>query len=391
MQTWEQTYEFTTGGALEIEQIDGAIRIVGWEKPQVQVRASWPGEGRIEDRLDIEATAGRINLRVKPYRTGFLGLRQDSLLDLEIFAPVGIRCEVDSGSGPVTVEDTMGPAEIDTGSGRVVVSGIAKAAIDTGSGSVQARVINGPATIETGSGRIDLEAVSGPAALETGSGSIAARRIGQGLRAETASGSIAVADVAGRLDLESGSGSIAISRVVSDHMQVETGSGSVRMQALDVGQLQVETGSGSVEVELVRIRPEGGYRVETGSGRVLLALPPDAGLRLELETHGRVNYGGLPVQVLRQEDEQISAILNGGGPRLSVETGSGTITLKPYEGETPAGDREVAVARLAEMVKDDPALEQSEQMTRVLQMVREGRLSVEEAEQILRALDGEEA
>ncbi|MFZ5827560.1 MAG: DUF4097 family beta strand repeat-containing protein [Bacillota bacterium] len=390
MKTWEQTYQVAGGGTVSIDQLDGAVRIAGWENQQVKVVASWPGEGRIEDRLDMAVTANKISLAVKPLRSGFLGLRQDSLLDLELTVPFGTRCEVDSGSGPVTVQDTMGPAKIETGSGRVVVGGVSRADVDTGSGSVQARIINGPARIETGSGRIDLEMATGPVSLDAGSGSIAAQRIGQGLRAETASGSIGVADVEGRLDLESGSGSIAVSRVAAPEMKVETGSGSVRMQGLDVHRLQVETGSGVVEAELIRIHPDGDYRLETGSGRVTVALPSDAGLRLELQTHGRVSYGGLPVQVLRQEDEEISAIMGGGGPRLTVETGSGSINLGPCQGEGSPADHEVAVARLAELTRDDPALEQSEQLARITQMVQEGKLTVEEAEELLRALDGEE-
>lgn len=336
MRTWEQTYEVAGGGTVVIDQMDGAVRVTGWEDQSVKVTASWPGEGRIEDRLDVSVTANKISLTVKALRSGFLGLKQDSLLDLELTVPFGTRCEVDSGSGPVTVQDTMGPAEIETGSGRVVVAGISRAQVDTGSGSVQARIVNGPARIETGSGRIDLEMATGPVSLETGSGSI-------------------------------------------------------RMQALDLHRLHVETGSGSVETELVRIHSDGDYRLETGSGRVTVALPPEAGLRLELQTHGRVDYGGLPVKVLRQEDDEIHAIMGEGGPRLSVETGSGSINLKPCQGETPSSDREVAVARLAELTRDDPALEQSEQLARIAQMLQEGKLTVEEAERLLRALDGEEA
>jgi DUF4097 and DUF4098 domain-containing protein YvlB len=391
MQTWEQRYEFSGPGFVEVEQKDGQVRIVGWEQSAVLVKAAWPGEGRIEDRLEVGVAENRIRLHVKPYRTGLFGLfNYDTLLDLEIFVPMTSRCAVESGSGPVTVESTMGQTDVEAGSGRVLAAGVARLSVETGSGSVQARQINGPANIQTGSGRIDLDAAAGPVVLEAGSGSVTARRIGNGLKAHTASGSIAVADVEGRVDLESGSGSIAVSRVAAPAVAVETGSGSVRLQALDVHKLEVETGSGSVEVELVRIHPDGSYKLETGSGRVTVSIPKDAGLLLELETHGRVHYGGLPVRVLRQDDEEISAVVGEGGPLLAIETGSGSINLLAGQSAAVHAEPEAAVARVAGLVKDDPALEQSEQMARILQMVGEGKLSVEEAEKLLRALDDEE-
>ncbi|MFZ5815739.1 MAG: DUF4097 family beta strand repeat-containing protein [Bacillota bacterium] len=391
MQSWQQRYAVSGPCSVKVEQMDGAVRITGSEEPAVTVKATWPGEGRIEDRLEVAVGTNGIRLMVKPYRAGILGLfNRDTLLDLELTVPVGSRVEIQSGSGPVAVERTAGPVELECGSGRVTLVGVGRAQIESGSGSVQLREVNGPVTAETGSGRIDLEAALGPVRLQTGSGSVAVRRVGRGLEVETASGSIAAADVEGGVKLESGSGSIVASRIVADDLDVETGSGSVRMQALDVRSLSVETGSGGVELELLRVHPHGDLKVETGSGRVALTLPPDAGLNLEMETHGRVDFGGLPVRVLRQEDEEIRAVMGAGGPTFVIETGSGSVSLRPLQGADASSDPEVAAARLAELVKDDPALEQSEQLTRILQMVREGKLTVEEAEQILRALDGEE-
>jgi hypothetical protein len=335
MQRWEQAYEFTGPGRLDVEQGEGDLRIVGWEKPVVQVKASWSGEGPVEDRLDVEVGPNYLGLAVKPYRSGFLGLLSDSRVDLEIFVPVGTACDLESGSGPVTVASTRGPVTI-----------------DGGSGSVQVRQVAGPVRVETGSGHIDLETAAGP------------------------------------VSLEAGSGSIHVSRVASPEMHIETGSGSVRAQALDVKHLFVETGSGSVAVELGRIHPDGRYQVETGSGRVQVAVPEGAGFHLEIDSHGGVDFGGLPVQIVRREDDEISAIVGEGGPQVAIETGSGSITLRTHRGSI-ASATEVADHPTAS-AKDDPALEETEQMARILNMVQEGKLSVQEAEELLRALHGEE-
>lgn len=389
MNRWEHVYEFSGPGHLEVDQRAGALRVVGWEKSAVQVKATWAGEGSIEDRLEVDAQPNLLSLAVKSYRTGFLGLVTDDQLDLEIFVPRGTICNLESGSGPVTVESTRSHVMIDAGSGRVVVSDVTELNVDAGSGSVQVFQVAGPVSVDAGSGRIELETALGPVALEAGSGSISTRRIGQGLRAETASGSVTVAEVEGGCYLETSSGSIQVSRIVSPEMHMETGSGSIRAEALDVKGLFVESGSGGVDVELVRIHPDGEYQIETGSGRVGVAVPATAGFNLEIESNGGVDFGGLPVQILRREDSEISAVVGAGGPGLSIETGSGSITFRTHQAPAPS-QTEVATTRLTDLVKDDPALEKSDQMARILKMVQEGKLTVQEAEQLLGALDGEE-
>lgn len=389
MQTWEQTYGFTGAGTVEVHQRDGHLRIVGWDRPEVLVKASWPGEGRLEERLEIEGGPNRLALEVKPYRSGFLGLMADSRLDLEISVPQGTRCKLETGSGPVTVESTRGTVEVDSGSGRIAVADVAQLRVDAGSGSVQVHQVAGPVNVQTGSGRIEVETVVGPAVLEAGSGSLVARRIGNGLRADTGSGSITVSDVEGECYLDSSSGSVQVSRVVSPHLHVEAASGSVRAEVIDAKDLSIETGSGRVQVALLRIHPQGAYKIETGSGRVEVNVPADAGFRAEIDSHGGVTWGDLPVRIVSREDDEISAVVGAGGPLFEIETGSGAVAFRAVQAPAPS-DSEVATARLAGLVKDDPALEQSEQMSRILQMVQEGKLSVQEAEQLLRALDGEE-
>lgn len=311
MQTWEAVYDVEPGTTVVIDQMGGAVTVTGWDRPQVQVKATW-SEGTIDDRLMVSRTDGRLSLAVQPWRTGLLGfLRSDSQLDLELQIPTGARCEVDCGSGTVLVQGTKGPVAVDCGSGNVTVWQVA-----------------GELDVETGSGRIEVQDVAGVARLEAGSGSISARRLAQGVQGETGSGSITVADVAGEVDLETGSGSISLCRVVAPAVRLETGSGSLRAEALDTRRLSVETGSGSVTLALLRVHPDGEYEVTTGSGRVAVALPTEADLQVDLNTSSRVDWSGLAVRELRRDDHRVVGQLNGGGPRLAVDC-NGPVSLQP--------------------------------------------------------------
>jgi hypothetical protein len=171
-----------------------------------------------------------------------------------------------------------------------------------------------------------------------------------------------------------------------------------------VGQLDVDASSGRVEVDLAAVHPGGSYEIETGSGGAVVSLPPSAGLRVNVEaSSGRIIQTGLPLQTLRSGRGELEAILGDGSATLSIESGSGTVELRPYAGSVPAvpeppvppappAPPEVPVAgeKLLQALQSDPALESSDQLRRVLAMVEAGKLSPEEAEAILLALDEEE-
>jgi DUF4097 and DUF4098 domain-containing protein YvlB len=68
--------------------------------------------------------------------------------------------------------------------------------------------------------------------------------------------------------------------------------------------------------------------IETGSGDVTLKVPPTVGAEVDLETgSGDIDLGGLTLQVRRIEQDHITGTLGDGKGRLSVETGSGDVRL----------------------------------------------------------------
>lgn len=379
MQRWEQTYPFKANGTVSIQQEVGAVVVQGWEKPEVHVTAATAGSDRIEDWLQVHEDGSLLQLEVRRPRGLFAGfLSIDSGVDLELKVPEGTHLEIETGAGPVEVVATRGVVRVQSGSGKVA-----------------ARQIHGTVSIDAGSGAVELEQIGGRADVEVGSGSVAARRIAGDLQIETGSGSLSVADVEGSIELETGSGSITVDRVRGKLLRTETGGGTVRLTQIDVRELEVEGGSGPIQVELVRVHPGGSYQVETGSGGVTVALPREAGLNVSLEAHsGRISYDGIGLRVTHSEQGEIEGVIGGGGAELSIEAGSGGVTLKPYVGPTlqvPVPPAPPAAPPAPPAPPRDAALENSEQLQRILQMVEQGKLTAEEAEALLRALDEEEA
>ena len=155
----------------------------------------------------------------------------------------------------------------------------------SGSGNIVDEGVGQNARIETGSGDIQANGLQGPFIVKTGSGNITAEQIGEGdVKAETGSGNIEIKDVHGSFHARTGSGDIKASGTPSAAWTLGTGSGNI------------EIWSGNAPVTL-----EG----STGSGSVST-------------DHEMVVKGSF-------DHHHITGTLNGGGPVIHVETGSGDI------------------------------------------------------------------
>jgi hypothetical protein len=160
--------------------------------------------------------------------------------------------------------------EAGTGSGNITVEGVGeKAKLSTGSGDIHATGLHGGFSAETGSGNIYAE--------ETGEGDV---------KAQTGSGNVELRNLHGGLRAGTGSGNINAGGMPTTDWKLETGSGNVDLWTGTIGiTINAETGSGSVH-----------------SDRELL-------MQGELNRHHMVGK------------------LNGGGPTVRVETGSGDVRI----------------------------------------------------------------
>jgi hypothetical protein len=164
--------------------------------------------------------------------------------------------------------------------------------VTTGDGHVSLAGFAGRIEVLTGDGNVDAEELRGEIVLATGDG----RVLGRGLD--------------GRLRARSGDGRIGV-----------TG----RFDALTVS-----TGDGQVDVEAIpRSRVAEEWRLTSGDGPIVLRLPE--GLEADLDVHtgdGQV-WTDVPVEVLgRVSSSAIRGRMNGGGERMVVRTGDGSIRIE---------------------------------------------------------------
>jgi hypothetical protein len=274
---FEKTFEVSSGANLEVLTRSGdvtirsgpagSIAIVG----RIHVGDRWFSGGRksevqeIENHPPLQQSGNRVRIDYVNYT--------NISIDYEITAPPDTKIQSKSGSGNQTIEGMQAGIDVETGSGDVRLKDLAgEIRIHTGSGNVQAHGAAGPFEARAGSGDISIEEKSkGDVRLETGSGNIDARGVDGGLRAST-------------------------------------GSCDVRVDGTPASSWSVKTGSGNAELRLPQ-QAAFDIDVSTSSGSVVVNHP------VTTTVQGRVE----------DTRKSIRGQVRGGGPEVSVHTGSGDV------------------------------------------------------------------
>jgi DUF4097 and DUF4098 domain-containing protein YvlB len=180
----------------------------------------------------------------------------------------------------------------------------------------------------SGSGDQSMEGLHASLDLESGSGDMRLRDLDGEIHLHAGSGDVEAREVSGAFTAETGSGDIRLDAKGGGDVRVHTGSGNVELRGVSGG-LQAETGSGDVSVIGVQSGP---WEIRASSGNVEIELPNDAAFDLDATTGSGEVVLGRPVTMIVQgriggSRRSINGKVAGGGPRLTVHTGSGDIRI----------------------------------------------------------------
>ena len=238
-----------------------------------------------------------------------------------------------TGSGNITL--TKGAA------GQVHIHGIVKAGRNGDPAQVQQTVANPP--IEQNGNVIcvggqhgenlhnisisyEIEAPSDTTLIaETGSGNIADTGVGQNAKLQTGSGNINATGIEGGFKTQTGSGNIEIEGTGQGNAKAQTGSGNIDLKGM-MGALEAQTGSGEIKAEG---KPSSPWKLQAGSGTIELATG-NAPINLDASTgSGHISTNqAMPMDTSSEHHNHLRGPLNGGGPEVRVQTGSGDIRVQ---------------------------------------------------------------
>jgi hypothetical protein len=157
----------------------------------------------------------------------------------------------------------------------------------------------------------------------SGSGNVTDEGVGENSKLSTGSGNIHATGLNGGFSVGTGSGNVYAEQTGAGDVKASTGSGDIELKHVH-GALKAETGSGGIKVEGA---PAVGWKLQTGSGNVELWVG-DAPLTLDAES----GSGGIHTDrdMLTQgsnDRHHLTGKLNGGGPTVRIETGSGDVRV----------------------------------------------------------------
>lgn len=203
----------------------------------------------------------------------------------------------------------------------------------SGGGTYQIGRVSGTVKILTNSGEIHVASAGAGADLKTSGGDIQIGPVVGDLKAQTLAGDIRAGAVSGSISVETSGGDIRVDRVGAS-AGARTGGGDIVLPSVRGG-LEAQTGGGDVRVAIVTREVKGGVSIRDSGGDVTLTLPSDFRGEVSLEVRDADAQETLirsdfpEIAVTRQHDTQrASGVLNGGGPKVVVQTHSGSIRLR---------------------------------------------------------------
>jgi hypothetical protein len=163
------------------------------------------------------------------------------------------------------------------------------------------------------------------ALLEAGSGSgnITVEGVGENAKLSTGSGNVRATGLHGGFSASTGSGDIYAEQTGSGDVKASTGSGNMELRNLHGG-LRAGTGSGDIKVGGA---PTTDWKLWTGSGDIEY-WPGSTGITLDASTgSGDIHSDKEMTTQGTLNHHHVVGKLNGGGPTVRIETGSGDIRI----------------------------------------------------------------
>ncbi len=210
--TETRSLRLASGSTLKVKNINGFIRVDGWDKEEVQFTGEFKPSSKDEQvKVVLESGERRLEIRGEyPKHSGWsLGHYRGPECQMTLKVPRRVLPTLESVNGEITLSGTSGAASIETVNGVVQVKDLED--------GLKAETVNGNIVLERVKGALDLETVNGSI---KGTG---LDGLGKGVKAETVNGSIhfQIAGLKGHLKASTVNGDIAFRAKGAEQVEVK--------------------------------------------------------------------------------------------------------------------------------------------------------------------------
>ncbi len=240
----------------------------------------------------------------------------------------------DTTAGQIRCDRIGGFVEGNTGGGEIHIGRVAGAVrCVSAAGSIIVDNAGGEANCQTAGGEIQVHDAAGPVTLSTEGGNIQVDRAASSVEAHTGLGLIEIAQAGGMVLADTRSGAIEVGSARG--VKCQSAAGTIRVKTLS-GPLKLETSMGSILAELLS-----GARIQdaslvAGSGDITVMIPSNLALSLVARNEAGANarivsdFSELRPKTFAPARPQLvyEGSINGGGPRVTIDTGGGIIYVR---------------------------------------------------------------
>lgn len=302
----DRTVATPATGSVEVRNVSGEIRVVGWDRSEVRVTGTL---GRGTERLDVTTSGDEVSVEVVIPR----GSSNVEGSDLEVRVPARKNVTVRGVSADVDVAGVAGAVDAGSTSGDITVAG-------------SPTTVRGAST----SGNVALEVTTGTLEASSTSGNVRiAGSVREAIKASAVSGNVSVSAPSAELVVKSVSGSVSISGATR-RLSAGTVSGDMEVRGARLQYGAFETVSGDLHFA-GQLESDAAINAQSHSGDVVLALPANVSARFQVNTFSgdiRNAFGAEPRRVSRYgPGEELNFTNGGGGALVTIKTFSGDVEI----------------------------------------------------------------
>lgn len=261
----DTTFAVEAGGRLELTQIEGSVRVTGWDRGEMRVVADYDED---EGRLEIRESGGTVHVAAK----GEWG--EPVWAEFDISLPRRVAVELTGVSLGVEVAGVAGDVSVSTAEGDV--------SLDGGSGNIALNAVEGIVTVVGAAGKIAINAVDGDVSVSRSNGALAVTAV---------------------------DGDVTLQGITSDNVSVNAVDGDITYQGT--------------------ISDGGRYVLSTHDGDLYVTLPGNANARISVDTFSGDLETDFPVELEGDfGKKRISFTVGTGKALVELSAFDGTISLK---------------------------------------------------------------
>jgi Putative adhesin len=145
---FKQTYPLAADGVIQLENVNGDIEIVAWDKPEVSLDAE--KKAKDDDELKrisivIDASPARLSIKTKyEKKKSFLGNNSGGTVRYKLMVPAGVQLrKIESVNSDIKISGVRGSVDLETVNGRIEADGLAAdAKLDSVNGNLDATFVS---------------------------------------------------------------------------------------------------------------------------------------------------------------------------------------------------------------------------------------------------------